>query len=110
MNEYYQTYNMWMAYNAEGNTKNNEYFSIEIISMYVRLFKLVEMNDFYGENKIWANENLGNPAINLHFVTSLFELCRFNAMPYGYEKLYSDKSYHQNKGYISVKLNKTANK
>lgn len=43
---------MWMAY-SEIKKDNNKI--VVILSMYVRLFRLLTINDFYGEKDIWIN-------------------------------------------------------
>jgi hypothetical protein len=103
MNEAYQMYNMWLTYNISGSNEGGS--TLSVLSVYTRLFSLVKINDFNDLNKEWRSNNLGEPVINGFFIASLFELCRFNSMPYHNGNLYKNGAAEN--AFISTSLNTT---
>lgn len=45
---------------AYSEIKKDKSKIVVILSMYVRLFRLLIINDFYGEKDIWINSKFGN--------------------------------------------------
>lgn len=50
LNTYHQLWNIWLIYSIEDNT-------LEIYTLYYRIYDLLERNDFDGTNKIYLTKN-----------------------------------------------------